>query len=284
MLHFIPIKFQHVCCQRSSPPTMLLLRDFWCCVYFLKSQTKAGVDGHVGWEGIIKVMSGADQSALPCWFLFIIFYFTSWLMTDFQLLIWCGREVMGTSVSDAKGECVVVAMADTKSTHHPLLVVTMFGFFFLRRPLSLPPSQLSLRPLPPSLSFCSCCREDNTKYCWLLHCRRVVHNLLPDSELLITVLIPHALPRTYEWGQKAIVLGANLWGIHQSTRALVTRRRPMSRRAVECTTKVANMRARIQCHHEYECSAIRHRLGGGAGSGGCWGVAGVGGVGGCWWV
>lgn len=51
-------------------------------------------------------------------------------MTDFQLLIWCGREVMGTSVSDAKGECVVVAMADTKSTHHPLLVVTMFGFFF----------------------------------------------------------------------------------------------------------------------------------------------------------
>ena len=51
-------------------------------------------------------------------------------MTDFQLLIWCGREVMGTSVSDAKGECVVVAMADTKSTHHPLLVVTIFGFFF----------------------------------------------------------------------------------------------------------------------------------------------------------
>ena len=140
--------------QLRSPP-MLLLRDFCFCVYILNFQMKARVDGRVGQEGWIKVVPGADQSAFPCWLLFIIYYFLSW---DFQLLTWRGREVTGTSVSDAKGACVVVAMVNTKSTQQPpLLLVAIFWFFF--HPLSLPPAQMPLLPLRSSLSFFSCCGE-----------------------------------------------------------------------------------------------------------------------------
>ena len=64
-------------------------------------------------------------------------------MTDFQLLIWRGREVTGASVSDAKGACVVVAMADTSPPISPCCLLQFFDSFF--RPLSLPPAQTMRR-------------------------------------------------------------------------------------------------------------------------------------------
>ncbi len=78
-MHFIHIEFLTLALPTQlRPPPMLLLRDFCCCVYFLNSQTKAGVDGRVGQEGRIKVVPGADQSAshVDCCLLFLFLVLT----------------------------------------------------------------------------------------------------------------------------------------------------------------------------------------------------------------